>query len=110
MFGYIYLTTNLINNKMYIGKHKSQSFDINYYGSGKILKQAISKYGIENFKNEILYKADSNEELNIYEKRYIKEYREKFGRQNLYNIANGRDGGDIFHKCLKMKKLILQEK
>lgn len=30
MFGYIYETTNLINNKKYIGKHKSNKFDKNY--------------------------------------------------------------------------------
>ena len=31
MTGYIYLTTNLINNKMYIGKHKSQKYDIKHF-------------------------------------------------------------------------------
>lgn len=96
MTGYIYLTTNLINNKMYIGKHERQKYDSKYYGSGKILQKAIEKYGIENFKNEILYEANSTEELNIYEKKYIMEYREKFGKNNLYNIANGGDGGDTF--------------
>ena len=96
MVGYIYLTTNLINNKMYVGKHESQKYDSKYYGSGKILQKAIEKYGIENFKNEILYEADSIEELNIYEKKYIMEYRKKFGKNNLYNIANGGDGGDTF--------------
>lgn len=37
MYGYIYLTTNLLNNRMYIGKHKSDIYDKSYYGSGKIL-------------------------------------------------------------------------
>jgi group I intron endonuclease len=57
----IYLTTNLINNKKYIGK------DINnnpkYLGSGSVLKKAIKKYGKENFKKEILEYCNSKEEL-----------------------------------------------
>ena len=39
MFGYIYETTNLIDGKKYIGKHKSKTFDRNYYGSGTSLKK-----------------------------------------------------------------------
>ena len=48
---YIYLTTNLINQKIYIGK--SISFwlkTLDYFGSGIYLKYAIKHYGKENFK------------------------------------------------------------
>ena len=41
--GYIYLTTNLINNKRYIGMTTKN--DSNYFGSGKLIKWAIKKYG-----------------------------------------------------------------
>ena len=54
MYGYIYITTNIINNKKYIGKHKSLEFDENYKGSGIRLNQAINKYGINNFTTIIL--------------------------------------------------------
>ena len=54
MIGYIYKTTNLINGKIYIGQHKSSSFDTNYYGSGKLLIKALKKYGKENFKIELI--------------------------------------------------------
>ena len=48
MFGIIYITTNLINNKKYIGKHKCDSIEFDgYLGSGKILKNAIKKNGKE---------------------------------------------------------------
>ena len=45
MYGYVYETINLVNNKKYIGKRVKSKFDINYKGSGKILKQAFEKYG-----------------------------------------------------------------
>ena len=53
MFGYIYKTTNLLNNKIYIGQHKSELFDTKYFGSGKILKNAIEAtkpLGLEHIK------------------------------------------------------------
>ena len=45
MIGYIYKTTHLTNNKIYVGKHEAKVFEPNkYIGSGKILKLAIKKY------------------------------------------------------------------
>ena len=48
----IYKTTNLVNGKIYVGKHNKDND--NYLGSGKILKQAIKKYGKKNVKRETL--------------------------------------------------------
>lgn len=48
----IYKTTNLVNEKFYIGKDARNRKS--YLGSGKVLKQAIAKYGTESFKKEIL--------------------------------------------------------
>lgn len=53
-YGYIYLTTNLINDKKYIGQRKGQIFNKNYKGSGKIILKALKKYGRENFEVELL--------------------------------------------------------
>lgn len=58
MFHIIYKTTNLINNKIYIGYHFQEKnpyeFD-GYFGSGVKLNKAIKKYGSNNFCRETLY-------------------------------------------------------
>jgi hypothetical protein len=44
---HIYKTTNTVNGKIYIGKEKHN--DNNYIGSGRILNNAVKKYGKEVF-------------------------------------------------------------
>lgn len=85
----IYKTTNLINNKFYIGKDKNNN--PLYLGSGKILKSAIRKYGIENFKKEILEICNSIKEMNEREIFWIIELS---AIEKGYNIATGGDGGN----------------
>lgn len=87
-YGYVYLTTNLINNKKYIGQHKSNKFDESYKGSGKRLQSAIEKYGWENFKCEILEWAESKEHLNDLEKLYI-SLNNAVESDNFYNLIRG---------------------
>ncbi len=48
----IYQTTNLINGKKYIGRDAWNR--PSYLGGGKAIKEAIKKYGKENFRKEIL--------------------------------------------------------
>lgn len=75
MYGYIYETTNLVNGKKYIGKHKSERFDKTYLGSGIALKKAIKKYGEKNFKTIILEKINTNQkDLDLREMFYIKKF------------------------------------
>lgn len=84
-YGFIYITTNLINGKKYIGQKKG--YNDTYLGSGKILKLAIKKYGRENFKREILDYANSKEELNIKEDYYIHKYNAHHSDE-FYNISS----------------------
>lgn len=51
-FGYIYKITNELNGKIYIGQHKACHFEDRYWGSGKLIKYAIKKYGVENFRGK----------------------------------------------------------
>lgn len=91
MFGYIYLTTNNINGKVYVGQHKSCTYDSSYLGSGILLLRAINKYGKENFSNVIIDTAESQEEMDKKEIKYIAEYKELYKR-DCYNIAAGGYG------------------
>lgn len=59
----VYQITNLINGKIYVGKHATDDINDDYMGSGKILKKAIKKYGIDNFKKEILFECSSYDEM-----------------------------------------------
>ena len=87
MYGFIYITTNLINGKQYIGQHKGDGND-KYLGSGEQITRAIKKYGRENFKREILCFAKTREELNDLEIKYIEKYN-AVESEMFYNIANG---------------------
>lgn len=87
----IYKTTNKINNKIYVGKHRTKDLDDNYLGSGKYLKHAIQKYGIENFEKQILHVFETEEDMNAKEKELVTE--EFCLREDTYNICEGGKGG-----------------
>lgn len=87
---YIYRITNLINGHTYIGQHKPRSLAERnrYFGSGKLIRQAISKYGIDNFKKEILHDNLEGQEMTNKLERYWISYERLCGRAQ-YNIADG---------------------
>lgn len=96
----VYMTTNLVNGKKYIGKDVANK--PSYIGSGKALKAAIKKYGKKNFKKEILAYASSKEELSKLEIYYIKLYGAKESPM-FYNITAGGDGGHTADQTYRMK-------
>lgn len=99
----VYKTTNKINNKIYIGVHRSpKGIDDGYIGNGlyinskKKLKKtafqaAIKKYGFKNFFREILFIYPDTEKGKI--KAYKKEAelvnRDFLKRKDVYNICLG---------------------
>jgi hypothetical protein len=63
-------------------------------GRGKDLMLAQKKYGMKNFKKDILvYNISTQEQTNLLEKTFIAAEREKVGRENCYNKADGGLGG-----------------
>ncbi|GAH56369.1 unnamed protein product, partial [marine sediment metagenome] len=60
---HVYLIKNLIDGKQYVGAKKGNNSE--YFGSGKLIGEAIEKFGRENFKKEVLV-----------EERYIDDWEE----------------------------------
>lgn len=87
-YGFVYVTTNIINGKKYIGQRRYSSGWKKYLGSGISFKKAIKKYGRESFIREIVLDAFSKEELNILEIKFIKIFNAAED-ENYYNIAYG---------------------
>jgi hypothetical protein len=87
----IYKITNLINNKIYIGKDTTS--DSNYFGSGLLINRSFEKYGMENFVKEVIDETDDYIELSKKEIYWIEKYN-SINREIGYNISKGGDGGD----------------
>ena len=88
---YIYKITNLVNGKMYIGQSsKVVEESKNYYGSGLLIKRSIEKYGIENFKKEILENCETQLELGDREIHWISKFNSMIPAG--YNLTNGGRG------------------
>ena len=94
MYGFIYITTNHVNGRQYIGQKKYDKSGKwkKYLGSGIVLKRAIEKYGESNFSKEIIEECETKEILNNREKYWISYYN-AVNSSEFYNLALGGDGG-----------------
>ena len=100
MFYIIYKITNTVNNKIYIGSHKTSNLNDGYMGSGKYLNHAINKYGTECFVKEILHIFETPEEMYAKEAELVNE--QFLLNENTYNLKQGGFGGFDF---INKKKL-----
>jgi group I intron endonuclease len=103
----IYKTTCLIDNRIYIGKDKNNKKT--YLGSGKYFKNALKKYGKENFKKEILEECTTINHLNEREEYWIELYNSR--DKNIgFNIAQGGEGGNTYTSLSEEEKIQRIEK
>lgn len=97
----VYLRTNTVNGKQYVGQtkdFKQREYDWKSTKSsyaGAYIDNARRVYGIENFTVEILKECTTQDELNEWEVYYINKYNTK--RPNGYNLTDG-GGGTIGYK------------
>ena len=88
-YNFVYLTTNLINGKQYVGDHSTNNENFieckRYFGSGKIIKEALKLYKKENFKKEILEFFPSKQEAFNAQEKYIIQHNTLV--PNGYNIS-----------------------
>lgn len=104
----IYMYINKINGKRYIGQtndfirrhmeHKKPSTN------EQPIDRAFNKYGTDNFEIIILAENLTQEQMNEYEKFFIKRYNTLVINDKGYNIAQGGNGGNKFEGWTEEQK------
>lgn len=107
--GYIYLITNTVNGKKYVGQTQREDIETRWKqhrkqrSCGRCLLSAYKKYGIDKFKFQIICIC-FNEDCDIYETEYITKFNTL--SPNGYNLeAGGKNAG-----CHPETRMLLSEK
>ena len=114
----VYQTINIINNKIYIGVHKTKDINIfdGYIGNGVNInfpstymnpkypfQKAVKKYGTANFKRSILYVYDKEEDAYIKERELVNL--DFVQREDTYNLILGGSLRPIFYNKKEIYQL-----
>ena len=89
-FYIVYKITNLINEKVYIGRHSTNNINDNYMGSGTELREDMKRVGRKNFSKEILFVFDNWKEMVDKETELLTK--EFVNSENTYNATNQGHG------------------
>ncbi len=108
--GYIYLITNTVNGKRYVGQTQREDIEtrwrqhrsIDTASIGRYISSAYKKYGIEQFKFQIICIC-FNEACNLLETEYIKKFNTL--SPNGYNLKEGGNNS----RCHPDTKLLLSK-
>lgn len=106
----VYIHTNKINGKRYIGITSTKPELRWRHGDGyyknKHFRDAIQKYGWDNFAHEIVFNGLSKEDACAIEKKLIQDYKTQDKRHG-YNLT---DGGETFHHSQDSKQLMSERR
>ncbi len=101
MYYTIYKTTNTLNGRYYVGFHETEDLNDSYLGSGIFIKKAIKKYGIKNFKKELLFVFKNKKDMIDKEIEIVNE--EFVSRPETYNMSKGGCGLSTLSDDMKEK-------
>lgn len=99
-----YKITNIITGDYYIGSHKTNDINDNYWGSGKLIKDSIAKYGIENHKKEIIEIFNNRDESIELEHKLIKQKKQEKDA-HLLNMSVGGTSFDYINDNLTFDRV-----
>lgn len=106
-YGFIYITTNMVNGKKYLGQKGFDKYWDSYLGSGTVFKKAMEKYGRENFSRNIVLFCFSEDELNQAEYD-LSVFLNVVEDENWYNLCYGGGGARGLHHSDETKELLRQ--
>lgn len=104
-YGFIYITTNMVNGKKYLGQRQFSDGWKTYLGSGSVFRKALKEYGKENFVRNILCVCYSEEELNNAEYQ-ISIFLDVVERDDYYNLVYGGGTSRGWHPSQETKDKI----
>lgn len=102
----IYLITNLINQKKYVGQTKNYKQRFKYHIASykkSPISNAIQKYGKENFIFEVIYQTLNGDHVDFLECHFIKEHNSFADDGHGYNLTRGGNCNKIISKETKQK-------
>lgn len=108
----VYLITNLVNGKVYVGKTKRklytrwlQHLSFSRQNRKTAISLALRKYGSENFTIHTIQTTSDDEELDRLERDWIFLMSSRVD-QNGYNMTPGGDGGDTASGLKRSEKTV----
>jgi hypothetical protein len=104
-YHYVYIITNLITNRQYVGDHTTKRLNDGYLGSGRKLYCSFKRYGRENFTKEILDFFPTRKEAFNAQRKYIKKYNTVWPNGYNLNDSGGIYVNDGHHSKLSKRRI-----